>query len=79
MIEIMLHLPKSSPVLLSKLICIHDKFSKPVLLYRGKNTVNILIESILKEYDYYKNRIKKLFDKNFVMSVEDKERFQLIN
>ena len=37
-----------------KVVCIDDKFSKPVVLYRGKNAVNKFIEAILKEYDYCK-------------------------
>ena len=38
-----------------------DKFSKPAVLYRGKNTVNRFIEAILEEYDYCKKLIKKPF------------------
>ena len=30
-------------------VCIHDKFSKPVVLHRGENTVNKFIEAILKK------------------------------
>ena len=56
--------------------CVDDKFSKSVVLYRGKDSVNKFIEKILKEYDYCKTIIKKLFNKNLVMSAEDKERFQ---
>ena len=61
------------------MICIYDKFSKPVLLYGGKNTASKLFESIIKEYDYYKNGIKNLFNKNLAMSAEDEEEFQLSN
>ena len=31
-----------------------DKFSKPVVLYRGKNTVNKFVKAILKEYGFWK-------------------------
>ena len=31
-----------------KVVCIDDKFSKPVVLYKGKNAVNEFIEEILK-------------------------------
>ena len=62
-----------------KAVCIDDKFSKPVALYRGKNTVNKFIEAFLEEYDYYKKVIKKHFNKDFVMSVEDERRFQSSN
>ena len=35
-------------------VCIDDKFSKPVVLYRGKNAADKFIEAILKEFDYCK-------------------------
>ena len=34
-----------------KLVCIDDNFSKPFVLYRGKNAVNKFIEAILEEYE----------------------------
>ena len=37
-----------------KVVCVDDKFSKPVVLYRGKNAVYRFIETIPGEYDYYK-------------------------
>ena len=54
-----------------KVVYTDDKFSKPVVLYRGRNTVNKFIKAILKEYDYCKNVINKHFDKNFIMPAED--------
>ena len=59
-----------------KVVCIDDKFSKKVVLYRGKNVVFRFIEAILKEYDYCKKTIRKHFNKNLVMFAEDEERFQ---
>ena len=41
-------------------VCINDRFSSPVVLYKGKNAVNTFIEAILKEYDYCKS-VKKAF------------------
>ena len=35
-----------------KAVCVDDKFSKPVVLYSGKNEVYRSITTILKEYDY---------------------------
>ena len=35
-----------------KVVCIDNKFSKKVVLYRGKNDVYKLIEVILSEYSY---------------------------
>ena len=44
-----------------KVVCIDHRFSKPVVLYRGKNAVNKFIEVILKEYDYCKKNNRKAF------------------
>ena len=54
-----------------KVVCIDDKFSKPVFLYKGKNVVNKFIKAIPKEHDYCKKIIKKHFNKNIVMFEED--------
>ena len=54
-----------------KLVCIGDKFSKDVLLYRGKNAVFKFIQCIFGEYDYCKGVMKKHFNKNLVMTVEE--------
>ena len=47
--------------------CSFDKFSKPVVLYKGKNVIYRFIETILKEYDYCKKMIKKHFTQNLVV------------
>ena len=39
-----------------KVVCIDDRFSKPVVFYRGKNAINKFIEAILKEYDAKKSK-----------------------
>ena len=59
-----------------KVVCIDDRFSKPVVLYRGKNAVNKFIEENFKENDYCKKVIKKHFHKNLVKSAEDKRSFK---
>ena len=46
-----------------KVVCIDDKFSKPAVLYRGKNAVNKFAETILKEYDNCKKVIKNILIK----------------
>ena len=61
-----------------KVACVDNRFSKKVVLYRGKNAVYRFIEAILEEYDYCKKMIKKHFNKNLIMAVEE-ERFQLSN
>ena len=42
-----------------KLVCIDDKYSKNVVLYRGKNAVFKFIQCIFKEYSYCRPVIKK--------------------
>ena len=39
-----------------KVACVDNKFSKKVILYRGKNAVYRFIKAILEEYDYCKKR-----------------------
>ena len=62
-----------------KVVCIDNRFSKKVVLYRGKNAVYKFIEAILEEYDYCKKMIKENFSNNLIMSAEEEERFQLSN
>ena len=52
------HIPCS---LAYKFVCVDDRFSKPIVLYRGKNAVYKFIEAILEEYEYCKKVLKKTF------------------
>ena len=45
------HVPRSFAY---KVVCINDKFSKPIVVYRGKNAAYEFIKAILKEYKYWK-------------------------
>ena len=51
---------------------IDDRFSKPVVFYRGKNAVNKFIATILNEYRCCRAVIKQ-FDKNRVLTVDDEK------
>ena len=62
-----------------KILCIDNKFSKDAVLYRGKNAAYKFIEAIPKEYDCCKKVMKKHFNKNLIMSVEEEKKFQLSN
>ena len=42
-----------------KLVCVNDKFSKPIVVYIGKNAAYKFIEAILKEYEYCKKVMEK--------------------
>ena len=45
-----------------KVVCVDNKFSKDVVLYRGKNAVFKFICNIFKEYDYCQKVMKKHFN-----------------
>ena len=60
-------------------ICIDDNFTNYVVIYRGKDCVNKFIDAILDEYEYCKKIMKYHFNKNLIMSIEEKELFQKAN
>ena len=61
-----------------KVICIDDRFSKPIVVFRGKNAAYQFIKAILEEYKCWKKVMKKHVNKNLIMSEEEKQ-FQLSN
>ena len=58
-----------------KLVCIDDKFSKPIFVFRGEDTTYEFIKAILKEYECCKKVMKKHFNENLIMSKEKEEQF----
>ena len=62
-----------------KLVCVDDKFTKPIVVFRGKNPAYKFIEAILREYQYCKKVMKKHFNKNLIMNEEEEEEFQSSN
>ena len=62
-----------------KVICLDKRFSKDIVIFRGKKAINEFITMILKEYEYCSNIMKKYFNKNLIMTVEEEEIFQLSN
>ena len=59
--------------------CVDNRFSKKVVVYRGRDCVSKFISVILDEYEYCKSVMKKHFNKNLIMSVEEEKMFQLSN
>ena len=57
-----------------KLVCVDDKFGKPIVVYRGENAAYKFIKVILKEYEYCEKVMEKHFNKNLIMTEE--EQFQ---
>ena len=62
-----------------KLVCVDDKFSKSIVVFKGENAVYEFIEAILKEYEYRKKVMKKHFNKDLIMSEGEEEQFQSSN
>ena len=60
-----------------KLVCVDDKFSKPIAVCKGENAAYKFMEVILKEYEFYKKVMKIHFIKNLIMTEE--EQFQSNN
>ena len=56
-----------------KLVCVDDKFSKPIVVFTSGNAAFKFIKAILKEYEYCKKVMKKHFNKNLIMVKEEEE------
>ena len=57
------------------LVCLDDKFTKPIVVLRCENAAYKFVGAILKVYQYCKKVMKKHFNKNLIMSEEDEEQF----
>ena len=62
-----------------KTVCIDDKFTKPTIIYRGKNAAYDFIRAILEEYKYCKKIMEEYFIKNMIMTEEEENLFQKSN
>ena len=58
-----------------KVVCIDDRFSKSIVVFRGKNAAYEFIKSILEEHEYCRKIINKHFNKNLIMTEEFQEKF----
>ena len=56
--------------------CYDDKYSKSVKIYRGENAVHKFMEAMLEEVKYYNKIKKKHFNKEMVMTKEDRKDFK---
>ena len=62
-----------------KIVCVDDRFTKPIVVYRGKNAAYKFINLILKEYKYCKKVMNKHFNNNLIMSEKEEHLFQQSN
>ena len=59
-----------------KVVCCHDKYTKPVQIYRGEKAVYKFMEKMLEEVKYCKKVMKTCFNKPLAMTQDDEEEFQ---
>ena len=59
-----------------KLVCVDNKFSKPVKKYLGEDAVYNFINSMIKESKYCSDMIKKHFNNELVMTKEGNKDFK---
>ena len=62
-----------------KVVCIDDRFSKSIVVFRGENATYEFIKAILKEYKNCKKVMNKHLNKNLVMSEKEEHLFQQSN
>ena len=62
-----------------KVLCIDDKLSKPVFFKDEKMQSIGLLKQFLKKWVIAKKTIKNCFNKNLLISAEEKDRFQSSN
>ena len=62
-----------------KVFCIGDRFTKPIVVYRGENAAFEIIKAILKEYKYWKKVMNKHFNKNVIINEQEEHLFQQNN
>ena len=62
-----------------KLVFLDSKFSKDIVVCRGKNAVSKFIKRIFKESGYCRSMMKKRFNNNLVMTAEQNEEFERSN
>ena len=59
-----------------EVVCVDDRFTKRIVVYRGENSAYKFIKVIFKEYKYCKRVMNKRFNKNLIMSEKDEHLFQ---
>ena len=67
------HIPSSFAY---KIACVDDRFTKPIVVYRGENVVYEFMKSVLNEYKYCRNLKNKHINKNLIMTEEEEHLFQ---
>ena len=61
------------------LVYVDDKFTKPIVVFRGENAAYDFVKAIFKEYQYWKKNNEKTLEQNLIMSEKEEEQFQSSN
>ena len=56
-------------------VCVDDRFTKRIVVYRSANAAYEFIKAILKEYKYCRKVMNKHFNKNLIISEEEEHLF----
>lgn len=60
-----------------KVICCYDdKYSKPIVIYRGENAAYKFLEKMLYDVNLCKKVVKKEFNKPLIMTEENEQNFE---
>ena len=59
-----------------KVVCVDDRFTKPIVVYGGENAAYEFIKAILKQCKYCRKVMNKHFNKNLIMGEEQEHFFQ---
>ena len=62
-----------------KVVCIDDRFSKSIVVFKSKNAAYEIIKAIFQKHKYCKKIMKKHFNKNLIMTEEEEHLFQESN
>ena len=62
-----------------KVVCVDDRFTKPIVVYRDGNLANEFIKAIREKFEYCKKVMNKHFKKNLIMSEREEHLFQQSN
>ena len=62
-----------------KVVCVDDRFSESIVVFRGKNAAYEFIKAIFEENKYCKKIMKKHFNKNSIMTEKEEHLFQQSN
>ena len=62
-----------------KVVCVDERFTKQIFVYRGENSAYEFIKAIPKEYKYCRKVMNKHFNKNVIVSEKEEHLFQQSN